>query len=158
MHDCTNKNNFLCYLNEKFCRAALIFSMALYRSCQQKQESAKMSPCAPFPLGRERLLENRHSNCAHPRTDSNYRSGLCPSQSTFPQIVQVWSAYIFSLSKTNMGHIQIPNCFAVRTAPARIRGTKREGQFKMLSVDSGQEMLSFWACQRAREALRENVP
>lgn len=96
-----------------FCTAAFKFlsrNTVFCCECQTETEILKDVSMCSFPISKRKgFWRIGIRNSPHPRTDSNYRSGLCPSQSTFLQII-LWSACIFSHSKTNTKHIHILSC------------------------------------------------
>lgn len=138
MDHCTDKNQqVLWYYSEKFCSAALIFlttTLSSIEGARRERKSERMCPCTLFPLGTERVRRIGIQTSPHPRRDPNYRCGLCPSESTFLQMI-LWSACIFSRSKTNKKHIHILN---------RSQWETREQEREQERWTVGNRVGTFW--------------
>lgn len=118
-----------------------------------------MSPCAPFPLGRERLLENRHSNCAHPRTDSNYRSRAVSVSIYFPSDHTSLEVHIFSpTAKQTRDTFKFQTACSEDSSSQNERAQERRAISNVVSVFwSGDGFTQSWPA-REGDTLSEDAP
>lgn len=152
MYICTHTNkSFLWYYLEQFCIAALIFlnkKCCLLLRAKQKLKSKKMCPRAPFPLGNERVLEDRRSKLSTSKNRSQLQIWAVPVSAYFPSDHTLECMHFLPQQNKHKTHSH-SKLLAVRTAAAGV--SKREGLFEIMSVCSSWEIVLPRAPRHRRE-------